>query len=1531
MAIDKIIPRFLNTDKDERLLAGDEMTDALNVVMSSVGEGSDESVLKNIKGFTTVANSTISDIFDSAKTYTAIGSVVDHQNEDIYWFVHGTGNDHIVFKHDVSADSITVIYRGSWLNFGSTDYVKADVITLSIAEETVPQTILYFTDNRNEPRKINVTRATGTDYYDNLSDGERDIAFSSMRAAQNKAPSFVFTTDTSYTVNNFVHNPFQYAVQYIYKDGEESAISVYSKIAICPVDFTEGFAYTANADFITPNTFNVCEVTLNLKDDIADVKRVRLIAKRGNDGSFFLVDEFDPFVDKEAVHNNAAFTIYNADTQTYQFRNDVVGPTIDTNTVNKMFDNVPYKAETQSIASNRLIYANYTEGRENFDMLSKRSELTSNLPGRPTIQVEYNDASLVGTSYLSTATLANEITVGDSSSDLGEANAGIDYNGKLLIEIDIPSLLNQQATPTVPATTVSTISFDFAPEAGKFRPDPNNSGQNVISAQVQKLTSNQGGGNVFSNIDFQTVTMTVLPLVEVEAAKTVSVTVQNAHDVTHTELADQIIAAFEQVEVELKYNLGGNNGHANNITVVNTDESDADQVVHGDLHVTYKFDSATNTSGVIMLHSRVSKVDFRDAHIANPSGVTNVSYQFGPQGVSNLTSDADTAAEQDWANLSGITTQDYVTNPSASFLRTNRLGSFKAGSSHKFGIVFFDKYNRSGFVNDLGSVYVQWPGERADGATALTDKGSASVRVNLTDSNGFQVAPTWADRYQIVYGGAVDVSDFVQYTVGGAFPVRFNEDPPHLGGVNNGGFVNQQYINVTTEPGVGEPDFVKCQLFVSLDTLELYNSEKSTLRDYSFTKGDKLRVVSYDAASYSNGVTTYTTTYPVASDGSIIEFDVVGEVILTSQTTNPTDISAAADSSQEQFTGRFLVLEQPAIATGATHLDGSSNVVPLAYEGFDFFSVAQTKISGAPNGSNKADSYRYRGSGVASGANSPNYLTSGLNYWGNRCVAEIYSPAQKNAQEVYYEIGVGGPTNVRAQYTSTIAKGSYDGDGTAQVSKYLDSGDITFRKIPMKSPIVVSGTTGNFNSTTLNKSEDFPYHMRAIESKSLSDFYDSDFWDRGRPHVKFLSASENTIGNSLIFSEAYTQGSENLKLSSFNPSLANFHYLERAYGDINFISNYNEDLVAIQQNKFSITPLNKNIIEYASGSSNLAVSTNLFGATRYAAGDFGCGNHGESVTIVDNDIAFIDPAKEKAMLFTGGQLVPISDKGVSSFFSEDFITSSRTKYITGYDPDMSMFYYTALGGSNEKTIGYYMGAGKWQSRYSFLPDEYANVGNIMAAFKESTISAAKKYVFTHTDETNRNSVFGGNVASSVEVVSKLSPSRVKVFNAVSYEGTSANWTTGQFTTSLGQTSASISSFGDDREGAYYQVMPRDTSSNSTSENVYLGNLTTSDNTTFTSSNVRIDRLNLPLGVAVTINSQSVTINSVSKNTFTLSAENQNIAGNNRTMDGPSTNGDPMRGNWIKVTFRNTDLTEHELYCINTHITDSKYHHALGEQ
>ena len=51
MPIDKIIPRFLVSDEDERLLKEGAMTDALNVSISEDGDGT-EGVIKNVKGTT---------------------------------------------------------------------------------------------------------------------------------------------------------------------------------------------------------------------------------------------------------------------------------------------------------------------------------------------------------------------------------------------------------------------------------------------------------------------------------------------------------------------------------------------------------------------------------------------------------------------------------------------------------------------------------------------------------------------------------------------------------------------------------------------------------------------------------------------------------------------------------------------------------------------------------------------------------------------------------------------------------------------------------------------------------------------------------------------------------------------------------------------------------------------------------------------------------------------------------------------------------------------------------------------------------------------------------------------------------------------------------------------------------------------------------------------------------------------------------------------------------------------------------------
>ena len=73
MAIDKLIPQYLNSDTDQKLVKSVEMTDNLNVRVSNDDEGT-AGVIKNIKGTDVVASRSSSDAFPSGDN-RVIGSV----------------------------------------------------------------------------------------------------------------------------------------------------------------------------------------------------------------------------------------------------------------------------------------------------------------------------------------------------------------------------------------------------------------------------------------------------------------------------------------------------------------------------------------------------------------------------------------------------------------------------------------------------------------------------------------------------------------------------------------------------------------------------------------------------------------------------------------------------------------------------------------------------------------------------------------------------------------------------------------------------------------------------------------------------------------------------------------------------------------------------------------------------------------------------------------------------------------------------------------------------------------------------------------------------------------------------------------------------------------------------------------------------------------------------------------------------------------------------------------------------------------
>ena len=150
------------------------------------------------------------------------------------------------------------------------------------------------------------------------------------------------------------------------------------------------------------------------------------------------------------------------------------------------------------------------------------------------------------------------------------------------------------------------------------------------------------------------------------------------------------------------------------------------------------------------------------------------------------------------------------------------------------------------------------------------------------------------------------------------------------------------------------------------------------------------------------------------------------------------------------------------------------------------------------------------------------------------------------------------------------------------------------------------------------------------------------------------------------------------------------------------------------------------------------------------------------------------------------------------------------------------------------TLSYNAEGRFWQSRNSFFPDVYVNQDNNMytakyvndAAFPGSQGDALLFHKHSdNADKTNRCQFYSQITSPSfIEVVSNTSPSSVKVYDAVSYEGEGGN-----FSVSVNSSDGSTSKIDADeffkKEGTFYALMGRDESRNSTTQIRYLGLVT----------------------------------------------------------------------------------------------------------
>ena len=353
----------MNKSVDERLIPDGEYVDAINVRMGST-EGSEIGVIENTKGNIALTALQYKGVPLSASA-KCIGAFEDGANETIYWFIHDEdypvssdaplGKIDLIVSYNVLTDQIT--YHVISVNIDDvTTTLNFDPKYLITAVDKVGD-LLFFTDNLNPPRFINVKRnypdpkvitiiiPKAFDY------GNQPFILKEQLQVIKKPPVFspsLQLRKTGSEENYLEERYICFGYRYRYADNDYSATSPFTEPAFDPLPFNFSTNSFLNEGMI--NKFNSVRVTVNTGGPL--VKGIDLLFKNAQDSTIRVIEKIDKDIKGLGDNNDYTFTFDNSNIFTILPSSEIL----------RLYDNVPRFALGQTMMGNRLIYGNYIDG-----------------------------------------------------------------------------------------------------------------------------------------------------------------------------------------------------------------------------------------------------------------------------------------------------------------------------------------------------------------------------------------------------------------------------------------------------------------------------------------------------------------------------------------------------------------------------------------------------------------------------------------------------------------------------------------------------------------------------------------------------------------------------------------------------------------------------------------------------------------------------------------------------------------------------------------------------------------------------------------------------------------------------------------------------------------------------------------------------------------------------------------------------------------------------------------------------------------
>lgn len=426
----------MNLDLDDKIIPKGEYREAGNISVTK-SEGSDSGTVEQLKGFEKITNFSSDSSLDGS---AVIGAYFDNNKKRIIFFttdfeipsdqydsinkVFYPGFDNLpgqpggvpmapstalcsIYCWEKGSATAAKIVTGSFLNFSITHPIN----NINIIEDQ-----LFWTDNLNQPRKINISTAKTTPTFYNAehkisvakfapvfapilldytysSAGVPDGAFSDVSSMNESAAASI---DKDYLKEKFV----RFSYRFRFSDGEYSTMAPFTntcfvpKSALIGTDEEKEIAESGEVSFYDTtsgqekgmiNKINQIDIYIKMPSQQPvydyDITGLEILYKQSDEQSVKSLELVNLIGGSENMPSDGIYK--------YVYNSILPTKTLPEKQITRVYDNVPYRAETQEMSGNRIMYGNFQQDR---DLIKTNGVAGLNYVAN--YNVKYNDSTL---------------------------------------------------------------------------------------------------------------------------------------------------------------------------------------------------------------------------------------------------------------------------------------------------------------------------------------------------------------------------------------------------------------------------------------------------------------------------------------------------------------------------------------------------------------------------------------------------------------------------------------------------------------------------------------------------------------------------------------------------------------------------------------------------------------------------------------------------------------------------------------------------------------------------------------------------------------------------------------------------------------------------------------------------------------------------------------------------------------------------------------------------------------------------------